>query len=1175
MSRLLIFISFLISSITASYAGDYRCISNAGQHIKFVANKLQWEPQILFRADLSFGTLFLESDCFTYVLTDQQTTNHCRHESLQIPGTVSKNDSIQMRCHAVKMHFEGSKNDTKVFGRQCLPEYQNFFLGNDTGKWAGQVPVYKGITYQDLYPGIDLCLGSQNLDLKYEFVLQPFADPQKIKLRYEGADTIFIHNGNLCVGTSIVQITERKPLAYQILGKDTIIVTCNYRIVDGQISFEFPEGYRRNCKLVIDPVVVASTYAGTLAMYTYGHCAAYDNEGNIYAGGRSFSQGYPTTTGAYMTMYNGGFHDVVISKFNPTGTTLMWATYLGGSNIDLVQSMVTNAAGELFVYGSTNSTNFPVSSNCFQGLNHGGYDIFVTHFNAGCTGLMGSTLIGGSSDDGQNQVAHNYGDELRGEIIIDQNGNPSIASFTHSADFPVSSNAFSTAPGGMQDAVVCRFNNDLSGLTASTYLGGMSIDAAYCIREGASGDVYVGGGTGSADFPVTPGCIQTVYSGNSYEGFVTRFSSDLSTIISSTYFGTPQFDEIFFIDLDTDNEVYVFGQSEGNFTITPGCYGNNDSRQFIAKFNPGLQNIVFQTQFGSVGTGNSISPTAFMVDICENIYAAGWGQTDFYPVTLNAIQPTTDGDDFYLIVLEKDATSLLYATFYGAVDASEHVDGGMSRFDKRGIIYEAVCESMPTFPVTPNAYADTLLVTYDMAVFKIDFQLNGPFSIIGVNPGDTGCVPYPVTFTNNSVNSVSYLWDFGDGSPSSTIPAPSHIFTQAGVYHVNCIAIDSNSCTISDTSTITIVVNGGFYVNLGSDTTLCVKDSILLNGGTPGSHYIWNTGDTTQIINVMLSGNYWVQVENSNCIGSDTVNLNLIPIPKIELGVDLYLCFGDSLLLNSGHNWLSHYWSTGAQSAFIHVFDSGLYSVAVDSAGCTGHDSVYVHLIKLESAIPYDTIICHGDSAWFDAGPAELHYLWSTGDTTKNVIISLPGTYWLLMSDSFCSIIDTFSIHNPDNLVLPETMDLCGKDKLMIGSNVVADSYFWSNGDSGPTISIYQPGTYSLEINVKGCTQNDSVVVTGLQGYPELSFPNVITPNQDGKNDSFKGSGLEITDFRLSIFNRWGKIIFTTTDPDEGWNGKTHETQVSEGVYYFLASYKTVCSRNQTIEQSGSVTILR
>jgi hypothetical protein len=204
------------------------------------------------------------------------------------------------------------------------------------------------------------------------------------------------------------------------------------------------------------------------------------------------------------------------------------------------------------------------------------------------------------------------------------------------------------------------------------------------------------------NFPVTPGAISTTYNGGITDGFVSKLKNDGTSILNSTFVGTAAYDQTFFIQLDKDFDVYIVGQTLGVMPVSGGVYSNANSGQYIWKMTNDLSAQIFTTIFGNGNNSINISPSAFLVDYCENIYVSGWGghilqgvPTNNMPLTANAIQSTTDGFNFYLFVLSTNATSLLYATYFGGAQSQEHVDGGTSRFDKKGIIYQSVCAGCP------------------------------------------------------------------------------------------------------------------------------------------------------------------------------------------------------------------------------------------------------------------------------------------------------------------------------------------------------------------------------------------------------------------------------------------------------------------------------------------------
>jgi hypothetical protein len=323
------------------------------------------------------------------------------------------------------------------------------------------------------------------------------------------------------------------------------------------------------------------------------------------------------------------------------------------------------------------------------------------------------------------QLAHNYGDPFRGDIIVDSASNVYIASHTASANFPLARGFDSSYNGGTTDGVVCKLTPGLTALTWGSFLGGSGADAAYSIQlEPTTGDVYVAGGTLSTNFPATAGAYRTGPAGN-VDGFAARISANGASLLRATYVGTASYDQAYFLQLGTDGGVYLLGQTTGDFPVTPGLYRTPNGTHIKQKFDANLSTSLLATVFGSSTTPPGVvnlSPTAFLVDRCDRVYVCGWGgqvnqgggyldgngSTGGLPTTPDAAQATTDGSDFYLAQFTAGLTGLGYGTYYGNTasgSAGEHVDGGTSRFDPRGVVYQAVCScfSRSGFPVPAGA----------------------------------------------------------------------------------------------------------------------------------------------------------------------------------------------------------------------------------------------------------------------------------------------------------------------------------------------------------------------------------------------------------------------------------------------------------------------------------------
>lgn len=806
--------------------------------LDYVENLGQLPEHVNFKANLYNGNVFVEDHCFTYVFHSQEDLGHHHDHAI---GEENHKDPEFVRSHAFKTHFLGS-NDNPTTSEMIQREgLYNYFIGNDATKWASNVRRFAVISQENVYDGIDLKVYSKDVHMKYDFIVHPKADVTQIRLQHEGVDGVRLKDGKLFVQTSLAEIVENTPYAYQVLRNGSIQeVPCQYALSDeGVVTFVFPEGYDSKRELIIDPVLIAATLSGSTAT-NYGHSAAFDVDGNIYTGARSFGTGYPTSTGAFQTAFGGGGVDIAVSKLNPDGSTLIYATYLGGSSSDYPHSMITNTNGELWVMGSSNSVDFPVTAGAYQATFGGGsQDHVLIHLSTDGSTLVGGTYLGGNASDGGNNITFNYGDNYRGEIIIDDQDNCYIASCTESQDFPVSAGAYQgTFGGGNLDAVLFSLNSDMSALNWSTYLGAANDDAGFGLRLDGNGDVFACGVTDGTFVPVT-GHFTASQGGE--DAFVIKLSNDATSLLGGTYWGTSANDNAFFLDLGSSGEVFIYGQGGTNMPVTAGLYVDANSPQYIASFTNDLTALSYSTTVGAI----NFIPIAFMVDQCERIYFSGHSASAGAPITPDAIE-TTGG--FYIGVLDPGATGLYFGTYYGG----SHVDGGTSRFDPSGIVYQGVCTA-GGFNTTPGAWSNTQN-GWDIGVFKIDFEV--PTSSLNIDVDDViacGEAPYDVPFQSTAGSNATFTWDFGDNN-SSTDPNPTHQYLTPGIYDVVLIAEDSTGCVASDTaySTVEIILPEVFSASWDFTPPPPCSNAVSLDLAFTGSgadSLVWVLPDTT-LINV-------------------------------------------------------------------------------------------------------------------------------------------------------------------------------------------------------------------------------------------------------------------------------------------------------------------------------------
>lgn len=831
----------------------------------FIENRGQFNGSFAYRADIDNGTLFVENNGYTLSFYNneqmQKIWGHNHQQETDIRHAV--------QFHALKFRFiDATASAAK--GENPFKTYHNYYLGKNPERWKTKVPLFAGVLNKEVYPGIGYHIFNHQGALKSEWLLQPHANPNLIQIAVSGHQGMQIADGSLHFQTSVNTYIETAPVAWQIINGKKVLIDCHYIINGDAIGFQLGS-YNPEHALVIDPVLVFSTYSGSRGD-NFGFTATYDSRSNLYAGGIVDNEKgeYPVTAGAFQVVYGGGIGtspvnlacDISISKYDSSGSNLLYATYLGGEGDEYPHSLVVDNQDNLIVFGTTNSADFPVTRTSYDTMYNGQYDIIVSKFAADGSALLGSTYIGGGLNDGLNnntKLRFNYADDFRGDVIVDDADHVFVATTTFSSDFPVVK-GFQTNTGGSYDGCLIELSPNLEKLLWSTYVGGSGIDALYSIKLDPD-YIYAGGGTSSSNLDTTKGVLFETLQGD-VDGFLVKVNKSSRSLKALSYWGTPAYDQVYFIELDARNSLYVAGQTEGSYTISPGVYGKNNKGQFIARLSLNLDSIYWQTTFGNRNNKPDISPSAFLVDKCNHIYLSGWGSTvrpDLNPgstegleISPGALQSTTDSNDFYILVLDKDAQGLLYATYFGGNETDDHVDGGTSRFDKRGVIYQSVCSSCPAgnepghndFPVTPNAaFIKNVSPRCSNASFKIDLQIKDAIiSKFTVTPAEA-CRPLNAVFNNQSTKARRYLWDFGDGTTDTLFNPPPKTYDKAGEYLITLTAVDSLSCNITDKYEIKIKVNDKPTTDFTYSFDGCTEELKLQNKSAGYSDLIWYFGD--------------------------------------------------------------------------------------------------------------------------------------------------------------------------------------------------------------------------------------------------------------------------------------------------------------------------------------------
>ena len=1230
------------------------------QVVHFIENKGQWPSQVKFSAATENGRTFFESNAFTHHFFDlsEIAKAHAGQEFEPI-----------MRGHVFRQVFRNAHPE-RVTADAFQQTRYNYFLGNDPSKWGRDCREAKGFRYQNFYSGIHLHVYQNEFFMKYDWEVHRGASPSQIQWSYEGTDDVRVEDGRLIVRTALGEIVEQIPIAYQLIPMEgeaagnnppwKTRVDCAFVKNGNTISFRVGE-YNTRYPLVIDPELIFSSYSGSFDD-NFGYTATYDSQGNLISGSSAFGQGYPTTLGAYQTTWGGGDGqgtlagtDMAISKYDVSGTFLQWSTFLGGANDDLPHSLICNSNDELIVLGTTSSGNFPVTSNAFDNSFNGGAnfapfgvgvqyvngsDIIVAKLNVNGNTLVASTFVGGTGNDGVNTAAglkFNYADEFRGEIDLDANDNVYVASSTYSMNFPTV-NAFQSNLGGLQDACVFQLSSDLSQMNWSTYLGGSDDDSGFSLAEDNAGNVFVCGGTQSVDFPLAGNGYGQVFNGGNSDGWIAKLNPSGTSLLTSTYFGSNVFDQLYFIETDNADEVFVYGQTRAaNSTfVVNAAFSQPNSGMLVTKFPNDLSSIVWSTVFGTGGGEPNLSPTAFLVDVCGKIYLSGWGgavneystteagYTTGLLTTPDAYQTTTDGSDFYLLVLEADASAVTYASFFGGNISAEHVDGGTSRFDRKGIIYQSVCagcggnDDFPIFP--PNAVSAINNNSCNNGVFKYDFQL--PLTVANFNAPPLLCEGSTIQLVSTSSLAASVQWHFSDDNSTVFGNSVVHTFNAPGTYTITLTAQNPVTCNAVDTISRTVTVIAPIVETL-ADVTVCSGVPVQLGqvSADPNAVYSWTPNDGNlsdvngplPIFTGTASATYQLLVQHDVC--TDTLTQNVV-VPQLELTLpsDTSLCVPDNVDLNaivspssgsliwSASSDFSNPLNSNTQDLSINVFVNGIqtYFAQLTSQGCTVEDSVSVFMVGDQATIQGDFTACYGDTvslSVLNPNPT-FNYQWQSnaqllsGQGTSVVEIIITNATEVSVSaatPSGCFAQDTvqvsvsalnastINVSATPAVVLEGTIVQLNASPVNAGYNYVWAPSFGLNNSNiyNPTAFVEATTTYYVSVADGDCIQQDSVtvrVVDFICGRPTVYVPNAFTPNLDNANEWLYVRGNFITELDFKLFDRWGELVFETQDQTIGWNGYFKEKKVDPAVFVYYM--RVVCEGGEIYFEEGNITVL-
>ncbi len=875
----------------ASASAHLEMLSSYGKlPLTFEPNRGQTDTQVKFMARGAGYTLFLTRDEIVFSLPQNRATHAVPQDAANAILNTPK--PVPQYTNVFRVQLVNADPNARVTGLNELPGRTNYFRGNDPSRWTTNISTFAKVQYKDVLKGVDLVYYGNQGQLEYDFVVAAGADARQINLKVSGAHNLRVdpQSGDLVLEVGQEEVRFHKPVAYQndaAGGED--IIAADYRLdSNNRVSFALRH-YDRSRPLVIDPTLTYSTYLGG-SSNDYGTAITVDSAGNAYVTGYTNSANFPTTAGAFQTMCGGGCSgttvDAFVSKLDPTGSFLVYSTYLGGTGNDYGNGIALDASGDAYIVGQTFSTNFPTTpggfkTQCGSDKCASGY-AFITELNSAGSGLVYSTLLGGT---GKNQG---------NAIVLDASDNAYVTGYTQSLTFPTTPGAFQTTCKCSQTIpFVTKLNSTGSALIYSTYMGGTLGDEAYSIALDSSDDAYVTGYTHSTNFPTTPGAFQTKLNAD-VAAFITQMNPKGTALVYSTYIGgsttitTPCEACGTAIAVDSFGNAYITGlTAESNFPITPGAYQTtfmgptNGHDAFITELNPTGSGLVFSTYLG--GNGDT-GATGLGLDQSGNIWVKGNTKSAVFPVTPGAFQLTLGGAfDAFVSEMNSAGSQLLYSTYLGGSGTEYGGATAVLALDDQNPpnAYVTGYTDSANFPVIAGSLQTSNAGEND--AFVSNFS---PSPNVGLSPGlnfgyqtdGTTSAPQTMTLTNTgntnlTVNTVSITGenagDFNETNTCGTV-LPQATCAINVTFTPSIIGNETANVSVADDAPGTPQFGSLTGYGLGngpavvfSPSSLTFPTQLVGSSSAPQGIMLSNIGNQALTVNsITISSNYF---QSNNC----------------------------------------------------------------------------------------------------------------------------------------------------------------------------------------------------------------------------------------------------------------------------------------------------------------------
>jgi hypothetical protein len=921
----------------------------------FIPNQGQIDKKVYYYVQGKDKTVYFTSEGVTYSLNASGASGGQGLFLKKPPLDPAK--TFDKQCWVVKLDFVGARKDVKPESLEKSKTVISYFTGQKKD-WKAGLQTASKILYRDLWPGIDLVYYGTLNKMKYEFIVNPGADPSQIKLAYRGAESVKENSqGQLEVQTPVGSFQDDTPVAWQEIGGKRENVTLKYEIEKGKsgketrdtavVNYGFTIGkYDPKQKLVLDPAVLV--YCGYIGGSNTDDVRgiAVDASGCAYVTGftDSTQNSFPVTVGPDL-IYNNGDHDAFVAKVNAAGTDLVYCGYIGGSEDDYGEGIAVDASGFAYVTGfaSSTQTTFPVIGELDLTYNGDDYDSFVAKVNATGTELVYCGYIGGSNRD------YGFG------ITVDASGCAYVIGYTESdqTTFPVVGGPDLAFNGGLNDAFVAKVKSDGTGLDFCGYIGGSGDEKCYHIAVDASGCAYIIGLTNSTEttFPVEGG-PDLIYNGGNDDAFVAKIEADGSGLIYCGYIGGSGDEHGHGIAVDESGCAYVTGYTNSDQTAFPvtgdldSTYNGGTYDAFVAKITTDGTGLNF---CGYIGGAGEDSGYGIAVDASGCAYVAGRTQSDqtTFPAKVGPDLTFNGTQDTFVAKVDAAGIALDYCGYIGG---SNNDYGNGIAVDASGCAYVIgdTYSDQATFPVTVGPDL-TQNGTKDAFVAKISMNYTVNFAA-GTGGSLTGTTSQTVLQGNNC-------------TAVEAVP-------DAGYFFINWtgtnefVTTTDNPLTVTNvTSDMTITANfieTGWIPLEGLQYNMIVYGKAY-NGNNPAAEGDWlgafgpgGTSDCRAIAAVQTNGNYYITI-GSNETSGETITFRLWPLPSgpsidssesitfIENGVyaGLPLHFGpreQTFNLVNGWNWIS-FNTLPTDTSFNSVF--GTLTGAIEQVKSQNQAAIY------------------------------------------------------------------------------------------------------------------------------------------------------------------------------------------------------------------------------------------